>query len=232
MKKPYLYLLLVGLFLAACGGEDGPNEIDLGENTAPTVPSQVFPLNNTICTDNNVLFEWTASTDNEGNPITYKIEVSDESSFSTLMVDESNRALSSLITLDRGQIYYWRIKAIDNRSAESAYSDVMQFITEGEGISNHLPFAPTLLSPALDSEIEGTSVTINWTATDIDGDPLTFDVYLDTNENPSTLVSENQTVSTYDATGLSASTKYYFKIVVKDDKGGTSIGQVWSFITK
>ena len=57
-------------------------------------------------------------------------------------------------------------------------------------------------------------------------------MYLDTNENPTTLVSENQSDNTYNATNLVASSTYYFKVVVKDGNGGISIGQVWSFKTK
>ena len=88
------------------------------------------------------------------------------------------------------------------------------------------------MSPALNSEIDGTSAALSWSASDVDNDPLTFDVYLDTNQDPTTKVSENQTETTFNATGLTASSTYYFKVVVKDDKGGVSIGQIWSFTTK
>jgi fibronectin type 3 domain-containing protein len=234
MKKTYLYLLFLGLILVSCGGDGGDEgeSIDFGDNTAPTVPNQVFPLNNTLCTDNNVLFEWNASTDSEGNAITYRIEISDNNSFLTLLKNETSFAESKLIFLEKGKAYYWRIKAVDNRNAESSYSPIMEFITEGEGTINHVPFAAALLSPVLNSEVSGTTVNISWSASDVDGDPLSFDVYLDTNENPTTKVSENQTETTYNAANLASATKYYFKVVVKDDKGAISIGQVWSFTTK
>ena len=234
MKKAYLYLIVVlGLIMISCGGGDEQDEVEQPvENTAPSVPTQVYPLNNTICIDNNVVFEWNASTDQEGNSITYKIEVAENNSFSPVAFTATSFSESKLISLAKGKAYYWRIKAIDNRSAESAYSSVSQFLTEGDGVSNHLPFAPSLLSPALNSEIDGTSAALSWSASDVDNDPLTFDVYLDTNQDPTTKVSENQTETTFNATGLTASSTYYFKVVVKDDKGGVSIGQIWSFTTK
>lgn len=234
MKKLNLFItLIIGLTMFSCGGGDDESEtIAPDVNTAPTIPTQVFPLNNTICTDNNVLFQWNKSTDEEGNVVSYSIEVSENNSFSPVTSIESSFAESKLISLETGKAYYWRIKAIDSRNAESEYSPIVQFVTEGEGISNHIPFAPTLVAPAANSEIDGTTTALIWTATDVDADPLTFDVYLDTNPNPTTLISENQSESTYNATGLLAATKYYFKIVVKDDKGATSIGQVWSFSTK
>ncbi|GAA4958001.1 fibronectin type III domain-containing protein [Algibacter aquimarinus] len=235
MKKTYLYLIVaVGLIMMSCsGGGDDPEEMQKpDENTAPTVPTQVYPLDNTICTDNNVVFEWNGSTDAEGNAITYKIEVSENNSFSPISHTATSSSESKLISLEKGKAYYWRIKATDNRSAESNYSPAMQFLTEGEGVSNHIPFAPSLLSPALNSEVDGTSTTLSWSASDVDGDALTYDVYLDTNADLTTKVSENQSATTYDATGLTAVTTYYFKVVVKDGNGGVSIGQVWSFSTK
>ncbi|TWO34518.1 fibronectin type III domain-containing protein [Seonamhaeicola sediminis] len=236
MKKAYLYLgVLISVLMSCSGGGDGdggPGPDPDVENTAPTVPTQVYPLSNTLCIDNNVVFEWNASTDSEGNAITYRVEVSESSDFSSLAHDVSSSSTSRVITLDKGKSYYWRLKARDIKGAESAYSSVSQFLTEGDGVSNHLPFAPELVGPALNSEIDGTSTTLSWTASDVDGDTLSYDVYLDTNSNPTTKVSEGQSGTTYEATGLSAASTYYFKIVVKDGNGGTTIGQIWSFTTK
>lgn len=233
MKKLYLCLSLVVLILISCSKEEGQGQTEPPvENAAPSIPNQVYPLNNTVCIDNNIIFEWNASTDAEGNRITYKIEVSENSSFNPILQTQTSFSESKLITLPKGKSFYWRIKAVDSQSAESEYSSVSQFLTEGDGVSNHLPFAPTLVAPALNSEIEGTSTTLSWSASDVDGDPLTFDVYLDTNADPTTKVSENQTESTYNATGLIASSTYYFKVVVKDNKGAASIGQIWSFTTR
>lgn len=105
---------------------------------------------------------------------------------------------SKLISLTKGKAFYQRVKAVDSRAAESGYSSVSQFLTEGDGESNHLPFAPSLVAQALNSEIDGTSTTLSWSGSDVDGDTLTFDVYLDTNTDPTTLVSENQSLSTFD----------------------------------
>lgn len=219
--------------MSCSGGGDDPEEVQQPDkNTAPTVPNQVYPLDNTICTDNNVVFEWNASSDAEGNRITYRIEVAENSSFSPISQTTTSTAESKLISLEKGKAYYWRIKATDNQAAESDYSPAMQFLTEGEGTSNHIPFAPSLVAPELNAEIDGTSTTLSWSASDADADTLTFDVYLDTNANPTTKVSESQSGSTYDASGLSVSTTYYFKVVVNDGNGGVSIGQIWSFSTK
>ena len=44
MKKLYLYLIVVvGLSISSCGGGNEQDEIQQSENTAPTVPNQVYP---------------------------------------------------------------------------------------------------------------------------------------------------------------------------------------------
>ena len=235
MKKSYLFLIVisVNIFIScSSSGGDDPKDPEPEENTAPSVPAQVYPLSNTLCIDNNVVFEWNTSTDAEGDVITYKIEVSENSSFSPITHTGTSTSSSKLVNLTKGKSYYWRISARDSKGGESGYSSVNQFLTEGDGVSNHIPFAPSLVAPALNSEIDGTSTILSWSASDVDGDPLTFDVYLDTNAEPTIKVSEDQSESTYNATGLTAASTYYFKVVVKDDKGGVSIGQVWSFTTK
>lgn len=234
MKKiAYLYLVIALTMMSCSGGGSGDDsQIIEDVNTAPTIPNLVYPLNNTVCIDNNIVFQWTESTDAEGNRITYHVEIAENSAFSPLLQTETSFGQSKLISLTKGNAYYWRVKAVDSRAEESSYSSVSQFLTEGDGDANHLPFAPNLVAPALNSEIAGTNTTLSWTATDVDGDDLTFDVYLDTNPNPTTLVSENQTGTTFNAVNLSTSSTYYFKVMVKDNKGGVSIGQVWSFTTK
>ncbi|XCF05438.1 fibronectin type III domain-containing protein [Tamlana crocina] len=237
MKKSYLYLtaILFTSIILSCssgGNDDNSGSGNETENTAPTVPVQVYPLSNTLCIDNNVVFEWDTSTDKEGDAVSYQVEVSEKSDFSTLAHDVSSSSTSRVLTLEKGKSYYWRLKAKDTKGDESAYSSANQFLTEGDGVSNHLPFAPELVSPALNSEIDGTSSILSWTASDVDGDTLSYDVYLDTNSDLTTKVSEDQSGTTYEATGLTAASTYYFKIVAKDGNGGVTIGQVWSFTTK
>jgi len=232
MKKVYLLALSFG-FLTACGGNGDDSELTPpAENNAPTTPLQVYPLNNTLCIDNAVKFEWNKSTDPDNNAVTYKLEVSDNSLFSSLEYNESINSTSRVIVLPKGKAYYWRVKAIDSKQAESGYSTSSQFITEGEGIINHLPFSPTLVAPVLNAQIEGLNTTLSWTASDADNDTLTYDVYLDTNSNPSTKVSTSQTETTFAANNLKAASTYYFKVVVKDNHEGITFGQIWSFKTK
>ncbi|SNR66086.1 Fibronectin type III domain-containing protein [Lutibacter agarilyticus] len=233
MKKVYILTISLGMLLSCGGGGDNDSDfITTTENKAPTTPLKVYPLNNTLCVDNAVKFEWNESTDPDNNSVSYKLEVSETNSFSSLSYNETSNATSKIIVLPKGKAYYWRVKAVDNKQAESTYSSSSQFLTEGEGVTNNLPFLPVLAYPELNAEIVGFSVTLSWTASDVDNDTLTFDVYLDTNSNPTTKVSENQTETTYTASNLTAASTYYLKVIVKDGNGGITIGQIWNFKTK
>jgi hypothetical protein len=232
MKKAYI-LVIMGLVLSCSGsgGDDG-TEDSVEENKAPSTPVLVYPQNNTTCIENIIKFEWNASTDSENNPISYKLEISENSNFVPLTYNSSLTTTSETVTLAKGKAFYWRVKALDSKNAQSNYTTNTQFLIEGDAVINHAPFAPILVAPELNSEINGDSTVLSWTAFDTDGDALVFDVYLDKVNPPSVKVSENQSASTFNANNLSVGTDYFFKVVVKDDYGNSAIGQVWNFKTK
>ena len=76
------------------------------------------------------------------------------------------------------------------------------------------------------------TVTLEWEpASDVDGDSLTYDVYIGTDNPPiANEPIEDLSGTTYDFEDLSPSTNYYWRVVVTDGKGET-VGQVWRFKT-
>jgi len=233
--KNLIYLLVLSFSLWSCGGSGGDDVTPPDPeptNTKPTNPSNINPVNNLLCTDNSLNFEWNASTDSDGDAITYQLQVATNNLFNENLQTLNNiTSTSTQLSLDRGVAYYWRVKAVDSKNASSNYSSVFQFYTEGDGELNHLPFLPEFVSPSLNFIVQEMSTSLSWTASDVDNDPLLFDVYFDTVNPPISKVSENQSELTFEVNNLSTSTNYYWKIVVKDNHGGLTNGQVWNFIT-
>jgi len=226
-----LYITLISVSLWSCGGGGDTPTPPPVVNTAPTVPILASPTNISLCIDNVVNFTWNASTDAEGGVITYEIQVAKNTSFSPVSHTQTSTTTSKSITLEKGIAYYWRVKATDSKNASGNYSSTFSLYTEGLGITNHLPFSPVLVSPALNSVQATATVNLQWTASDVDtSDTLTYDVYFGTVNPPTAIVSANQSASSLSRT-VTASTKYYWKVTVKDNKGGQTIGQVWSFTT-
>jgi hypothetical protein len=226
-----LYIAVLSISLGSCGGGgDDPTPPPV-VNTAPTVPTLSAPVNTSLCIDNVVNFQWNASTDSQGDAITYQIQVAKDNLFSQIAHTLTSTTTSKSITLEKGIAYYWRVKATDSKNASSNNSTTFNLYTEGVGITNHLPFSPVLVSPALNSVQTAASVNLSWTASDVDAsDTLTYDVYFGTANPPTIITSANQSASTLTKT-VAPSTTYYWKVVVKDGKGGQTIGQVWSFTT-
>ena len=102
--------------------------------------------------------------------------------------------------------------------------------TIGGSGGNDPPSQPANPTPGNGAINQNTNTTLSWTCSDPNGDPLTYDIYLGTTNNPS-LVSSSQSNTSYDPGQLNENTTYYWKTVAKDNQGGTTSGPVWSFST-
>ncbi len=103
-------------------------------------------------------------------------------------------------------------------------------ITQGGGGGNNPPTQPANPGPSNGAINQLTNTTLTWSCSDPNGDPLTYDVYFGTANNPP-LVAGNQTSASYNPGQLNNSTTYYWKIVAKDNQGATTAGPVWNFST-
>lgn len=231
MRKNIYIIVIASCLLISCGGGDSsPNEE--AKNTAPTVPTLVTPADNQLCVTNNLNFEWNASTDTEKNPITYQIQIATDNQFSQIVKTAVGTSNYQSLTLNKGTAYYWRVKATDSKNASSNYSATYSFYTEAEAVANHAPFLPQMVQPELNSFVNTTTVTLKWTASDVDtSDVLVYDVYFGTTAIPTIKVASNISTTSWTSSTLQAATNYYWKVVVKDNKGGETIGQVWNFKT-
>jgi hypothetical protein len=227
MKK-FLYLSIASAFLISCANEDAPAEV---ANVAPTVPTLVAPVNNKLCINNALSFQWNAATDSNNDPIIYQIQVSKDKDFARIVMTAESTAIYQNFTLEKATAYYWRVKATDNENLSSSYSASFSFYTSGDGVVNYLPFSPDLVAPELNAVLGTTTANLQWTAKDVDTkDKLVYDVYFGSTNPPTEKVGSDQASSNLDVT-LAASKEYFWKVVVKDDKGGETIGQTWRFRT-
>ena len=103
-------------------------------------------------------------------------------------------------------------------------------LAQGGG-GNNPPNQPTEPVPANGSLNQLISSTLSWSCSDPNGDPLTYDVYFGTANNPP-LASGNQAGTSYNPGALDNNTTYYWKIVAKDNQGATTAGPVWNFSTR
>jgi hypothetical protein len=228
--KNFIYLSIIGFLFTACGG-GGDDSESPEANVAPTVPTLNGPVDNKLCVDNTVSFQWVLSTDANKDVITYQIQVAKDNAFAQIVKTNDVTANNTSIALDKNTAYYWRVKATDSKGLASTFSSTFKLYTTGEAVINHLPFLPELVQPAINSILNTTTASLKWKATDVDvADVLTYDVYFGKTNPPTAKVSENTSAISFDVT-LEPATEYFWKVVVKDNKGGETVGQVWKFKT-
>ncbi|WP_139955875.1 glycoside hydrolase family 78 protein [Flavicella sediminum] len=222
----HLLTVFIALFLCACGGE-GTEEI---KNTAPTKPENLSPTNNLACLTSDLDFSWNKSIDDQGDALTYFVEIATDNQFAQVVSSEETNATEKSFNLEKGKVYYWRVAAKDARGMQSAYSDTWTFYTEGEAVENHLPFMTENISPVPNAKVTSNSISLEWSCVDLDTDALLFDVYFGDTETPS-LVSSDVENTTYDVS-VDAEKMYYWRVDAKDGSGSITQGQLWSFETE
>jgi hypothetical protein len=99
------------------------------------------------------------------------------------------------------------------------------------------PNTPSNPSPGNHATAVSVDTDLSWNGGDPDaGDTVSYDVYFGTSATPPLretigLYAATQSSVSYDPGTLSDNTKYYWKIVARDNHGVTREGPVWDFIT-
>lgn len=193
-------------------------------NVPPGKATLTSPDNNSSNVALNSNLSWQAAVDPDGDQVVYDVYFgTDPSPATTVSNGQSGTTYSP--TLAANTTYYWKIVAKDPNGGTSQ-SATWSFSTLNNG-----PGAVTLTAPVDAATGIALDAALTWEAvTDPDGDNVVYDVYFGTDATPATTLSADQSAVSYTPT-LAANTTYYWKVVAKDDNGGSSESAVWSFTT-
>ncbi|WP_405293567.1 fibronectin type III domain-containing protein [Algibacter sp. Ld11] len=213
-----------------CSGGDGGGDDDGGK--APEKATLVFPLNNSECNEGDIIsetqtkvtFEWNAS----ANTNKYTIVLKNLVDNTTRNINTTNTSQSE--NLLRGVPYSWSVISKSNSNTTTATSDTWKFYNAGLGVENYAPFPAELVAPNMGG-LTSTTTTLEWNGSDIDNDIESYDVYLGTSNSPTTLLESISSTSS-SASGLTANTVYYWKVVTTDTHGNNSESPVFEFRTQ
>jgi len=124
-------------------------------------------------------------------------------------------------------LYVWNVNTKDANGITS--TSVTLSGDSWDFYLNLPPAVPVLTAPKANAT--GFSVTgaLTWTASDPEGDALTYDVYLGTSSTPG-VAATGLSAATYSPT-LAANTVYYWQVVAIDVHGYTTSSAVSSFTT-
>ncbi|TXE07041.1 hypothetical protein FUA26_12510 [Seonamhaeicola algicola] len=227
-------ILIIGLILFSCGGgsDDGDGGPSGGGILPPESTVLEFPLKDEACyegtviseTESRITFEWSISANTNNYTVVLKNLGTDETSEH----DTANNSIS--ITVKRNTAYSWYVVSKSNKTTTTATSETWKFYNAGEGVENYAPFPAEVVAPAMGSEVAA-PVTLSWTGSDADNDIASYDVYLGTN-NPPTTLQETTTNTSIENIALTANTVYYWKVITTDYSGSSSESQVFEFRTE
>jgi hypothetical protein len=138
-------------------------------------------------------------------------------------------------TLSSFTQYYWKIVARDHNHPRCYGETVLPITLSFTTASLPPQFNDNAFSPANDASGVNPLVTLSWSASDPEGDPLTYDVYLGTDQllqQPEDRKTVNQTTTTYKpGKTLYENTQYYWKIVARDNHGSQTESSILTFNT-
>ena len=131
--------------------------------------------------------------------------------------------------LTPGALYHVRVRATDPTDAGNpTYSQNYSFTQT----PNEIPPGPTIVHQPM-TGITATTATVNWTTTPAQP-PGTVQYSLNPNLQPLLSSSEtggNVTTHTRPLTGLTATTRYYYRVVQPSVAGGTTVSSLQTFVT-
>lgn len=213
MKKIKLLFVIIAcaVFLMTCEKS----------NTPPSVSFSITPENG----DTDTIFTFDASN---------CVDTKDETSQLKVRWDFETDGI--------WDIPYSSVKTIKHQFLEEGNYTISLEVMNTDGIkgstskqlyvtyTNHFPAIPSFPLPNNEAVGENLTINLSWTCTDPEGDPLLFDIYFG-DESPPPLVETGWSEKFYVKKVLSTNTKYYWKIIARDDKEHESEGLIWQFKT-
>ena len=221
--------------------------VNVGGNNPPDTPTNLGPssfVNGEYSADNTPTLTFTLSDPDASDTVQYRIQIDDTSDFASPIVDYTSvLAAQGGATFTVGQAagsgtyttgsagqtlsdtsFYWRVKAIDNSAAESAYatanSGSIAFIVDTT--------APTVPgTPTTSSEETDTTPTFTWTASTDSGSGLASTPYtVQWCDNSSFTGCESNTdtstATSYTFTTDLSTQTLYFRVKAEDAVGNES----------
>jgi uncharacterized protein (TIGR02145 family) len=227
MKPIYSVIILCCLLLTGC--KKSGNEESSGGS--PTAPKNPVPANGTIGVSLPVTLFWTASTDPEGGPVEYDVYLGTDSLNLTVVMSGLSDNFYQTDPLLAGVKYFWKVVAKDNQAKLSA-GPLWRFTTADIGPGSEYPQTPRNPHPSDGSAGVSPSIILSWSkCPDPQGDPVTYDLYLDSLPGAPVLIQQDLPDTIYNPGNLNILTKYYWKVVAKDNHNNFSSGPVWNFTT-
>ena len=180
----------------------------------PEPPSA--PTLSASATDISIDLSWTVPADNGGATITSYEVYRGPTSGSTTLYDTVTGATSySDLSVASGETWWYEVAAVNSAGVGTRSNEVSETVSEPPPPANP-PSAPTLSAAAGNGK-----VTLTWTAPTDDGgaDVTNYEVYRSTVQGEEVLVTTVGDVATFQDTGLTNGTTYWYQVAAVNSAG-------------
>jgi len=185
------------------------------------------PSNDSACAPFASLnLSWSNAVDTCGGPLKYDLLYDTDTSVAANVLDLDSTS-TTLFNLQDNQIFYWQVRA-RGTCGRVTYSPKWHFTT---ACTTSLPLPS---DPDPGDGATGTPVNdiLTWTTVvDPCGGDVTYDVYFDVSNPPTTKVCSDLATAACPKSGMEAGTVHYWKVVAKGTCGRQITGPIWSFTT-
>ncbi|GAA3513480.1 hypothetical protein GCM10022393_29090 [Aquimarina addita] len=179
-------------------------------------------------------FVWEELVTSDGGTVQYELLMdTNETPVTSIAenIEETNYIIETPLAEDT--TYYWKVIAKDSSGLIIESDEVFSFTTLKD---NNQPKPFTLIGVTNTAEGVDLNPQFSWNASqDDDGDELIYTLYLDQNEDPQTIFADGITELSYnveDDKRLGLLNTYFWKVEVKDGKGGVAVSSTYSFTTR
>ena len=223
MKRPYSTLFSILITLVGC--KDPIPAPDAAILVAPedNISCLYVPLNSATA---NVLFSWQQALNTDD----YVLKVRSEATGIETTTPTENTSLR--LTLDRGEVYGWKVVSRSEASAEETESNTRYFFLEAQQQLAHLPFPAKLVSPEEEEvvELNNGNVEFSWEGADLDSDISSYNILLGSTETSLETIASGLTQSSY-SYAVEMGNQYYWQVETIDREGNRSSSLISNFQT-
>jgi len=199
----------------------------------PEAVQLVFPEQNSECTTglslgqetSQVEFRWSTADNTE----TYELRVTNTSTGTVQTIVSSSN--SAKLPLAKGEQFSWIVRSKNNQVDQTVSSEVWNFYNSGSR-TTFAPFPATNVSPASSENVFkdiNNEVTLSWTASDLDNDIVSYEVYFSVEAIPVDLIRTLEPNLTSIKVSVTSDTVFYWSIDVIDAEGNKSNSGIYNF---
>ena len=223
LKDNLYYLRVAAKDNAGNQGENSERTFRV-DTLAPVAPTLVSPDDGVRTADSTPTLSWNTVSDNS-LPVTYNLQVDDDSGFSSPTENVSGRTSNSYTTSSplADGTWYWRVQARDNAGNVGSWSSGRSFTVDTAALA-----APALTAPANGAITNDSTPTCDWES--VSGAASYTLQYATDSGFTQNLTTGSSTASDYTPTTTLADGTWYWRVQTVDAVGNTgSWSSTWSF---